>query len=115
MITALGNAIDSNEEIVVTGWTPHAKFANYELRFLEDPQGVYGQPEQVKTVVHEGLESENGGAYAFFDEFDWTQLDLLQVIAEIADGTDPAQAAEAFVTENQSSIDSLLPDHPAFE
>lgn len=114
MLTALGNAIDSNEEIVVTGWTPHSMFANYELTFLEDPQGVYGQPEQVKTLVRQGLESEKGGAYAFFDEFDWTQLNLLEVMADLAEGASASQAAEAFVTANQSTIDSLLPDHPAF-
>src|SRR5699024_3995609 len=36
MASALGSAIDNEEPIIVTGWTPHWKFAKYDLKYLED-------------------------------------------------------------------------------
>ena len=45
MATALGQAYENEEEIVVTGWTPHWKFQKYELKYLEDPKGTFGEAE----------------------------------------------------------------------
>lgn len=56
MATALGEAIDNEEPIAVTGWSPHWKFAEYDLKYLEDPKEVYGGAEEIKTMARQGLE-----------------------------------------------------------
>src|SRR5699024_12789346 len=43
MATALGEAIENEEPIIVTGWSPHWKFAEYDLKYLDDPAGVFGE------------------------------------------------------------------------
>src|SRR5699024_2268989 len=58
MATALGEAISNEEPIVVTGWSPHWKFAEYDLRYLDDPKGVFGEAETIETMVREGLEDD---------------------------------------------------------
>ena len=45
MMGQLDSAIDNEEPLVITGWTPHYMFEQYHLKFLEDPEGVYGEPE----------------------------------------------------------------------
>ena len=40
MTVALDQAISNEEEIIVTGWSPHWKFATYDLKYLEDPEGA---------------------------------------------------------------------------
>src|SRR5690625_4507662 len=40
MATALGEAIENEEPIIVTGWSPHWKFEAYDLKYLEDPKEI---------------------------------------------------------------------------
>jgi glycine betaine/proline transport system substrate-binding protein len=52
MMTAiLADRIKNNEWAVVTGWTPHWKFARWDLKYLEDPKNVYGGEEKIHTFV----------------------------------------------------------------
>ena len=37
MTAALKSAIANDEEIAVTGWTPHWMFARWDLKYLDDP------------------------------------------------------------------------------
>lgn len=115
MTTALENAISSNETIVVTGWRPHWMFGEWDLKVLDDPQDVYGGSENIHNIVRLGLEEDNPGAYQFFTQFDYTEINIQEVMADINDGTAPATAARTFVDANQSTINELLPDTAYFE
>ena len=55
MITELQNAIKRKEWIVVTGWQPHWMFGKMKLKFLDDPQKIYGEAEQIKTLLQKKL------------------------------------------------------------
>ena len=59
MTTALSQAIANEEEIIVTGWSPHWKFASYDLKYLEDPKGIYGGEETINTFARKGLKEDN--------------------------------------------------------
>jgi glycine betaine/proline transport system substrate-binding protein len=72
MTAVLGDAIGREEWVVVTGWTPHWKFAKYDLKYLEDPKGVYGGDEAIHTIVRKGLKEDLPEAYAVLDNFSWT-------------------------------------------
>jgi glycine betaine/proline transport system substrate-binding protein len=66
-------------------------------------------------MVRQGLERDNPAAYQFFNDFDWTQLDVGPVMVDIQDGSDPTSAAADFVAANSSTISALLPDTSYFE
>ncbi|API91081.1 MULTISPECIES: glycine betaine ABC transporter substrate-binding protein [unclassified Virgibacillus] len=105
MATELGSAIENEEEIVVTGWTPHWKFAKYDLKYLEDPKGSYGEAETIETMVREGLEEDMPNAYKILDQFNWTTEDMEAVMLEISDGAEPTEAAANWVKENQDKVE----------
>lgn len=65
MTTILRNAIKEKKWIVVTGWTPHWKFAKWNLKYLEDPKKIYGKQERIHTIVREGLKSDMPEVYKF--------------------------------------------------
>ncbi len=78
MTAELSNAIRHKRWIVVTGWTPHWMFARWNLKFLADPQGVFGGAEEIHTMVRSGLRRDLPKAYAFLDRFSWTPEEASQ-------------------------------------
>jgi glycine betaine/proline transport system substrate-binding protein len=97
MTEALANAIANEEAIVVTGWTPHWKFGTYDLKYLDDPEGIYGDAENIHTFTREGLEDDAPEANMVLDNFYWTEDDMNEVMVAIQDGTDPEEAAADWV------------------
>lgn len=108
MAKALQDAYNKQEPIIVTGWTPHWKFANMDLKYLEDPQLIYGQDEQIHTITRTGLQEDHPEAYAFLDAFNWTPDDMAEVMLEIVDGAEPEAAAKAWVEANADKVDAWL-------
>ncbi|MCR6109392.1 glycine/betaine ABC transporter [Bacillus sp. A301a_S52] len=104
MTQALGDAYDNEEPIIVTGWTPHWKFAAYDLKYLEDPEGVFGEAEDIHTFVREGLEEDMPEAYQVLDNFQWTEEDMGEIMMAIQEGTDDREAARAWVEENEDKV-----------
>lgn len=109
MTAALGAAIENNEWIVVTGWTPHWKFAAYDLKYLEDPKGVFGEAENIHTLVRKGLKEDHPSAYQVLDNFYWTPDDMNQVMVEMAqNGKDENEAAQLWIDNNRDKVDSWI-------
>lgn len=104
MATALGEAYEKEEPIIVTGWSPHWKFAKYDLKYLEDPKGVYGEEETINTMVREGLENDKPEAYQVLDNFYWTPDDIEAVMLKISEGVDPRDAAQEWIDENADKV-----------
>jgi glycine betaine/proline transport system substrate-binding protein len=104
MATALGEAIENEEPIIVTGWSPHWKFAKYDLKYLEDPKGVFGEAETINTMVRKGLEEEQPEAYQVLDNFEWTPDDLEEVMLKVSDGEDPKDAAAEWIADNEDKV-----------
>lgn len=104
MAAELQKAIEDKEPIVVTGWTPHWMFSKFDLKYLEDPKGVYGEAENIETFVRKGLKKEQPSAYTVLDQFHWTPDDMGAVMVDIQEGMDPAEAAAKWVEENSDKV-----------
>lgn len=76
MAAEIGKAIEANRWIVATGWRPHWKFAEYDLRYLEDPEGVFGGTESVHAVINKGFEQRQPEVVGFLRRMD---LDVSEV------------------------------------
>jgi glycine betaine/proline transport system substrate-binding protein len=104
MTAALKKAYDKKEPIIVTGWTPHWKFASFDLKYLEDPKGVYGQEETINTIVRTGLKDELPEAHKVLDQFNWTPDDMAVVMNEVQAGDEPEDAAAKWVKDNADKV-----------
>ncbi|KDE56149.1 glycine betaine ABC transporter substrate-binding protein [Methanoculleus sp. MH98A] len=108
MAAELGSAINNEEWVVVTGWSPHWKFGRYDLKFLEDPKGVYGGAEDVVTLARQGLAEDDPEAHAILERFEWTGEDIASVMTDIADGMPEEEAAQKWVDANRDKVDVWL-------
>jgi len=108
MASELLKAYQEERPIIVTGWTPHWKFAKMELKYLEDPLGVYGGDEQIHTIVRKGLEQDHPDAYQFLDRFFWTPDDMAQVMVDIQEGMDAEEAARKWIEANGDKVDAWV-------
>lgn len=104
MAAALKKAYDKKEPIIVTGWSPHWKFASFDLKYLEDPKGIYGGAEDVNTIVRQGLKDDHPDAYKLLDQFNWEPKHIETVMALIQEGKEPAEAAAQWVSENEELV-----------
>ncbi len=108
MTAALSRAIDREEWIVVTGWTPHWKFAAFDLKYLDDPKKTMGEEEHIATIVHPNLQTKAPDVYEFLDNFYWTPEEMAEVMMLIEEGMEPFEAARQWISENQDKVDQWL-------
>ena len=109
MTTALEKAIDQQRWIVVTGWTPHWKFAEWDLKYLDDPKNVYGRKEHIATIVRNGLKQDMPEVYAFFKNFYWHPRNL-ETVMEMArhENTSYPEAARKWVAGHPEIVDQWI-------
>lgn len=112
MTAALKKAIDAQKPIVVTGWKPHWKFARWDLKMLEDPEGVYGAEEDIHTVVRKGLDEDMPEVYEFLMMFQLSEQELGDLMGAIEDNSneDPKEVARKWAKEHQELIKSWIPE-----
>lgn len=107
MMEELGKAIAKEEPIVVTGWNPHWMFAKYpDMKYLDDPKGVYGETEVIKTLARKGLKEDKPQAYKLLDQFQWDVEDMEDIMYEATEsGADIDDVAKEWVEENPDKVD----------
>ncbi|MER2063824.1 MAG: glycine betaine ABC transporter substrate-binding protein, partial [Alkalibacterium sp.] len=98
------DAYDNEEEIIVTGWSPHWKFQAYDLKYLDDPEGSFGGEETIDTFVREGLQDDMPEAYQILDNFNWESADMEEIMLEMSEGVDPEEAAANWIENNQDKV-----------
>lgn len=87
MTAELSHAIRHQRWVVVTGWLPHWAFARWQLEFLDDPKGIYGDVGNIHTFVRKGLNADQPKLYALLDRFYWTPEDMGQLMLWIQEDT----------------------------
>jgi glycine betaine/proline transport system substrate-binding protein len=104
MLAALERAMKRNEWIAVTSWSPHWMFANWKLRYLEDPKGALGGLESVNAIVRKGFYQDHPEVYEFLNRMVLPIGDLEAMMQE-ARQTSYEQAVDNYIKNNKTRID----------
>ena len=104
MVASLEKAVRDNEWIVITGWKPHYKWNRFDLKYLEDPKGIY--PKDVcATIARRGFEEDQPEAATFFKNFSLDEEHLYSLIDAI-DQLGEEEGAKQWYQENKELVDS---------
>ncbi|QFP42160.1 glycine betaine ABC transporter substrate-binding protein [Borrelia miyamotoi] len=111
MLATLESAIKKNEWILVPLWKPHWAFAEYDIKFLDDPLLAMGGPESIHSLVRIGLKEDDPDAYYLFDNFYWNDDLLLPLIEKNykKSGYEYSNAVE-FVDSYKDYVKNWVPD-----
>lgn len=110
MMAALDRAIKKKENIIVTLWSPHWAYEEYDLKYLEDPREVFGEPDDIRTLTRKGLEEDSPAAYKVLSQFEWDKEHLESVMVEMFRGKEPEEAAKEFIEENKELVEKWIKD-----
>ena len=101
MTAALSRAIRRDEWIVVTGWSPHWKFAKWDLRYIDDPKGVLGGRERIHALARKGFYQDV--PYEVFEFFTRMFIPLSELEAVMLEATE---------SDYESAVDNYIKNHP---
>ncbi|HSJ21833.1 MAG TPA: glycine betaine ABC transporter substrate-binding protein [Nocardioidaceae bacterium] len=110
MLAELQNAVDNEEDIVVTLWRPFWANSEFPVKDLEDPEGALGEPETLNAIATAGFSDEFPDVAEMFGNFkldddEYGSLEDL-VVNEYGEGQEP-QAIEAWLEQNPDFVEGL--------
>lgn len=104
MTAVLDRAINDDQWVVVTGWTPHWMFARYKLRFLKDPRSAFGGQEGIHAIARLGLDKDHPKVVAFLTRFKLSDGELDAMLLD-AQNTSTEKAVNNYIANNKKQID----------
>ena len=105
MLTALDTAIQNEEPIIITAWSPHYKFAKWDIKYLEDPKGIFGEEIYAATLTRLGFEEDHPAALEVIKNFYW-DIDKIEetLLRSQEEELERDVLAEKWVEENEETV-----------
>ena len=113
MLAELERATGSQEPVIVTLWRPHWAYGVYDIRDLEDPQGLLGDAEEIHALGREGFSADFPEVAEWISRFEMDDAALASlenlIINEHGAGEEEA-AVEEWLSDadNRALVDSWL-------
>lgn len=108
MMAALDKAYKKKEWIAITGWSPHWMFAQYDLKYLADPEKEFGEAEELHTLANKDFSNKQAEVAAMLKKFKMTDAQIGSLEGLINDGMEPAEAAKKWIDSNKDVVDGWL-------
>ncbi|WP_371672631.1 ABC transporter permease/substrate binding protein [Streptomyces sp. NBC_00289] len=111
MLAELKRAYSKKEPVVVTLWSPHWAYSDYDLKKLKDPKGAWGKGDGVHTLARKGFADDDPVVGGWLKNFTMSEKQLTGLEAEINKAGKGKQqdAVRAWLKKNPGVVDKLAP------
>ncbi|MEU6574640.1 ABC transporter permease/substrate binding protein [Streptomyces sp. NPDC046805] len=83
MLAELQRDYAKKQPVVVTLWSPHWAYSDYNLKKLKDPKGAWGKGDGVHTLARKGFAADNPQVGKWLKNFSMTEKQLTGLEAQI--------------------------------
>lgn len=97
-------------EVVITGWEPHWIFARYDVRFLEDPDKVFGHKENIFAIGTNDLKEKHPHVVRFFERMQLSEKQINNLIYYMNKESDPQEGVKEWIRKNEYVINQWVKD-----
>jgi len=109
MMAALQEAINKEDPIVVTGWTPHSMFGRWDLRFLEqDKDKVWGTG-NIHIMGRKNIMTEKPELAQFLSNYFFTEAQLGDLIVTVNEASSAEDGARQWMNDNMDIVEKWIP------
>ncbi|MFO8236593.1 MAG: glycine betaine ABC transporter substrate-binding protein [Bacteroidales bacterium] len=109
MMASLKRNYDKEEPVVITGWKPHQKWADYDLKYLDDPKDLY--PKDVCAIIaRKGFRDDHPVLAEFFTNFSLNEDQLYELMEVIDKSDDELEAAKGWYENNKEVVEEWYPE-----
>ncbi len=106
MLSELKRQYDAQEWIVFTGWKPHWMFGRWDIKMLEDPQGVYGETEQIYAYASTELTQEYPDVTRLITHMHYDANQMAKLLSALQGAEDYQQEIQNWIDANRDLVDS---------
>lgn len=108
MMQQLDTAYQNQEPVVVTLWSPHYAFEDYDLKYLEDPDNVFGDPDSIYYMGRNGFSEDFPKADSWLKNSFFEENQLAELLSLRQELGDEEEAAAEWIENNRELTDSWL-------
>ncbi|MGW1112666.1 glycine betaine ABC transporter substrate-binding protein, partial [Streptomyces albidoflavus] len=111
MLAELKRAYAKKEPIAVTLWSPHWAYNEFDLTKLKDPEGAWGEGDEIHTLARKGFSKEFPEVGKWLKDFKMSEEQLTSLEAEIqgADKGKEQDAVRAWLKDQPKALDTWAP------
>ncbi|WP_031486700.1 ABC transporter permease/substrate binding protein [Streptomyces bicolor] len=111
MLAELKRAYAKKEPVVVTLWSPHWAYSDYDLKKLKDPKGAWGKGDGVHTLARKGFAEDNPEVGEWLKDFSMTEEQLTGLESQItkAGKGKEQDAVRTWLKQNPGLLDKWAP------
>lgn len=106
MMSALERAYNRKEPIVVTLWNPHWAFAEYDLKYLDDPKNIYGKGENIHWMSSPEFAKANAEVVTWMNNWEMNDKQIGGLMATIRETGDAEAGARKWIDNHRDLVDS---------
>lgn len=109
MLAEVDRATSQEEWIAFNGWEPHWMNLAYDIKYLDDPENIWGEDDKVITVARSGFDEEQPNVYKFLEQFVLDSEIQNEWIYEYGhEERDPEDVAEEWIGNNMDLVVEFL-------
>jgi len=109
MLAQVQHSMDKKEWIVFQGWQPHWMNVEFDMKYLEDPEGIWGGPSTIYTVTYPEFPDENPNVARFLRQMQVPKEVQSRWILEYSHNDRPAdEVAREWIGDNRGLVAQWL-------